>query len=146
MQRCDQIVMLTQASGAGFILCICPANERQRYNVTLSLIGWTHAHLVLSVPLLCLCTGCHWSEPVCWATYVSDLHHPYGTNAVLIGKHCKCLWHDNEIIWELSPYYCTGMHPILLTYFHLNGPIGRPSDGCLALGALSLNYIHMIKP
>ena len=27
----------------GIILCMRPANERQRYNVTLSLIGWVHA-------------------------------------------------------------------------------------------------------
>ena len=25
------------------ILCMCPANERWRYNVTSSLIGWAHA-------------------------------------------------------------------------------------------------------
>ena len=28
---------------SGFILCMCPANERQCYNVTLFLIGWAHA-------------------------------------------------------------------------------------------------------
>ena len=28
---------------AGIILCMCPANERRRYNVTSSLIGWAHA-------------------------------------------------------------------------------------------------------
>ena len=27
----------------GIILCMHPANERQRYNVTLSLIGWVHS-------------------------------------------------------------------------------------------------------
>ena len=27
----------------GNILYMCPANERQRYNVTSSLIGWTHS-------------------------------------------------------------------------------------------------------
>ena len=26
----------------GIILCMCPANERRRYNVTSSLIGWAH--------------------------------------------------------------------------------------------------------
>ena len=28
---------------AGIILCMCPANERRCYNVTLSLIGWAHS-------------------------------------------------------------------------------------------------------
>ena len=27
---------------SGILLCMCPANERQRYNVTLSRIGWAH--------------------------------------------------------------------------------------------------------
>ena len=27
----------------GIILCMCPANERWRYSVTPSLIGWAHA-------------------------------------------------------------------------------------------------------
>ena len=26
----------------GIILCVCPANERRRYNVTSSHIGWAH--------------------------------------------------------------------------------------------------------
>ena len=29
-------------SSSGIILCMCPANERRRYNVTSSLIGWVH--------------------------------------------------------------------------------------------------------
>ena len=47
---------------SGIFLCMCPANERQRYNVTLSLIGWAHTqnypcvtylivlHLTLEMP------------------------------------------------------------------------------------------------
>ena len=31
------------AEEAGIILCMRPANERRRYNVTSSLIGWAHA-------------------------------------------------------------------------------------------------------
>ena len=31
------------ATAAGIILYMCPANERWRYNVTSSLIGWVHA-------------------------------------------------------------------------------------------------------
>ena len=27
----------------GIIFCMCPANERRRYNVTSSLIGWAHS-------------------------------------------------------------------------------------------------------
>ena len=27
----------------GIVLCLRPANERRRYNVTSSLIGWAHA-------------------------------------------------------------------------------------------------------
>ena len=30
------------ATPAGIILCMCPANEGRRYNVTSSLIGWVH--------------------------------------------------------------------------------------------------------
>ena len=30
------------ALDAGIILCMCQANERRRYNVTSSLIGWAH--------------------------------------------------------------------------------------------------------
>ena len=29
-------------STSGIILCVCPVKERQRYNVTSSLIGWVH--------------------------------------------------------------------------------------------------------
>ena len=29
-------------ANTGIILCMCPANERQRYNVTSPLIGWAH--------------------------------------------------------------------------------------------------------
>ena len=31
-----------QILASGIILCMCPANERQRYIVTSSLIGWAH--------------------------------------------------------------------------------------------------------
>ena len=36
---------------AGIILCMHPANERRRYNVTLSLIGWVHAK---NQPCICI--------------------------------------------------------------------------------------------
>ena len=31
-----------QYTSAGIILCMCPANERRRYIVTSSPIGWAH--------------------------------------------------------------------------------------------------------
>ena len=34
----------------GIILCMRPANERRRYNVTSSLIGWAHTQIDLCVP------------------------------------------------------------------------------------------------
>ena len=37
---CDQIFHIP---GAGIVLCMCPANERRRYNVTSPLIGRAHA-------------------------------------------------------------------------------------------------------
>ena len=30
----------------GIILCMHPANERRHYNVTSSLIGWAHIHII----------------------------------------------------------------------------------------------------
>ena len=35
-------VLLCFSTFAGIILCLYPANDRWRYNVTLSLIGWAH--------------------------------------------------------------------------------------------------------
>ena len=35
--------LLIVAAVTGFILCMHPGNERRRYNVTSSLIGWAHA-------------------------------------------------------------------------------------------------------
>ena len=32
----------SSATSSGIILCMCPANERRRYNVTSPLIGWAH--------------------------------------------------------------------------------------------------------
>ena len=34
--------MLLMIEWSGIILCMQPANERRRYNVTSSLIGWVH--------------------------------------------------------------------------------------------------------
>ena len=34
---------LHNVRATGIILCMCPANERWRYDVTSSLIGWAHA-------------------------------------------------------------------------------------------------------
>ena len=35
-------VYMDSCDRAGIILCMCPANERRRYNVTPSLNGWAH--------------------------------------------------------------------------------------------------------
>ena len=46
-QRASAILLVTSFICliwlTGNILCVHPANERRRYNVTLSLIGWAHA-------------------------------------------------------------------------------------------------------
>ena len=34
---------------AGIVLCMCPANKRQHYIVTSSLIGWVHTHKMIPV-------------------------------------------------------------------------------------------------
>ena len=38
----SEIAILIYIHYAGLILGLCPANERRRYFVTTSLIGWTH--------------------------------------------------------------------------------------------------------
>ena len=38
-----QINTIKLRAEAGIVLCLCPANERRRYIVTSSLIGWAHA-------------------------------------------------------------------------------------------------------
>ena len=38
---------MIHVTDAGIILCMRPANERRRYNVTSSLIGWTHVHKMI---------------------------------------------------------------------------------------------------
>ena len=44
MKRNHVIVILNKNISAGIILCMCPANERWRYNfVMLSLTGWLHS-------------------------------------------------------------------------------------------------------
>ena len=47
---------------AGIILCLCPANERKCYNVTLSLIGWAH---IQNDPWMC-CSEM-WNEYPMWS-------------------------------------------------------------------------------
>ena len=39
----DAFDRFTALTVAGVVLCVCPANERRRYNVTSSLSGWAHA-------------------------------------------------------------------------------------------------------
>ena len=42
-KACGYDIKKTRSPYPGIILCMRPANERRRYNVTLSLIGWTHS-------------------------------------------------------------------------------------------------------
>ena len=54
---------------AGIILCMCPANERQCYTVTLSLIGWAHTHNVPCISVtLSLIGWVHTQNDPCTAT------------------------------------------------------------------------------
>ena len=54
--------------GSGTILCMRPANERRRYNVTSSLIGWAHTR---NNPCGCICPG-----PTAFQT-ISNHHTDY---------------------------------------------------------------------
>ena len=60
---------------AKIILCMCPANERWRYNVTSSLIGWAHSQN----------DPCEWSW--CWHC-TSVPQHPSH-------KHICRIWNQN---------------------------------------------------
>ena len=63
----------------GIILCMCPANERGRYSVTPSLIGWAHTQ---NDP----CTSSWWKRSL----------NPSGTEI-------RILWETWSILWLLMP-------------------------------------------
>ena len=62
---------------AGIILCMRPANERRRYNVTSSLIGWAH-HCLSFLSLVCLAAGISYVNVICSIFYKDK--HPYMTS------------------------------------------------------------------
>ena len=65
-------------SGAGIILCMCPANERQHYNVTSLPIGWVHTQ----------------NDPWWWSGSP--------TNIFITGPQCVNRWSSIEIFSIIS--------------------------------------------
>ena len=73
-------------ASTGIILCMCPANERRRYNVTLSFIGWTHTK---NDP----CFNGLWDH-VKSVPPSNISHHPLGGSVSpwwLAGAHCSVI-------------------------------------------------------
>ena len=63
------------ANVSGIILCMCSANERRRYNVTLSFIGWAHSQndSWMSVNVMsCEVSGIYWHSEawIKWKIYL----------------------------------------------------------------------------
>ena len=56
LRSCKWFLYGQESNDAGVILCMCSANERRRYNVTSSLIGWAHSQ---NDP----CDGITWCPP-----------------------------------------------------------------------------------
>ena len=132
MQLSTQNVLYT-----GIILCMRPANERQCYSVTPSLIGWGHTH---NVPSVCRETAVtHWNYPppttvrnaaskwnhvnpnkICWTS--QTLIMPSILNSLLIYRHPALtepkhillmkLWGTppNEVIYYTLRYKQNGCH------------------------------------
>ena len=73
----DHTMAISYLSHPGIILCMCPANERQRYIVTSSLIGCAHTQNDPCPPHNC------WFLSVRWASPSSSTHLPPGQN----GRH-----------------------------------------------------------
>ena len=63
----------------GIILCMCPANERQCYNVTSSLIGWAH---IWNNP---------WLPQLLWGILLHGFRH-----------FC---WNESEVIPDQGPIF-----------------------------------------
>ena len=70
---------------AGIILCMHPANERRRYNVTSSLIGWAHSQTdpclggrLFAVGLWCV----HRAVQTSWMGSTATLMPPAGFNSL----------------------------------------------------------------
>ena len=90
---------------SGLILGLHPANERQRYKVTMSLIGWVQAK----------------NQP-CWLSMVHKIHITYTYNML---TSVGIIWiHHNDVIkWKHFPRYwpfVRGIH---------QSPVNSPHKG-----------------
>ena len=69
---------------AGIVLCIHPANERRRYIVTSSIIGWVHTQ----------------NSP--WVWHLCLLHTAPGTTALAGGRAMPWYWIQARQTWHTS--------------------------------------------
>ena len=80
------VIVIPHYISAGIVLCVCPANEGRRYNVTSSLIGWAHTQ---NDPVSA--NHCSW----CWSSQVECFEH-----LSLADKS------RSDAIFDLIPSFC----------------------------------------
>ena len=88
----------TQWQCTGIILCKCPTNERWRYNVTSSLIGWAHTQ---NNPWVC--------KPTVYPVIRDHLHHQARSVHIyhwLNHIHCTDYRHKLKVCFALELLHC----------------------------------------
>ena len=89
---------------AGIILCMCPANERLRHNVTVSLIDRAHAQINPWCPILkcvnkVLSNGCRGHASVC-KHFVTDQFYQFPSGLVH-SRWANLAWTPEKQGWNM---------------------------------------------
>ena len=120
---------------AGIIVCMCPANERWRYTVTSSLIGWAHTQNALISSVIWIKSSDQWIW--IWSTVnimslqlphhmqyliLIDYNWPEGTRLMSpIDKASFIIWGDPGWILLIKQVYLNPLWPTDTMWQHRPG-------------------------
>ena len=95
--------MMAHMIDAGIILCMHPANERRRYIVMSSLIGWAHAQMIPACIYASVSLNLRCSHQLPW--YLTRCRRPF---KMMQADHRKCIWNHTDGLVQ----YCSNSSSI----------------------------------